>query len=71
MPATGKTERGRIMSEQQPEQTTHPDDGSPLIADEWRLRMIDEGLRSVDQGRVVPHEAVLAILNKKFKRDAA
>lgn len=33
--------------------------------------MIDEGLRSVDEGRVIPHEAVLAMLNKKFKRDAA
>ena len=59
------------MSEQQPEQTINPDDGGPLITDEWRLRMIDEGLRSVDEGRVVPHEAVLAMLNKKFKRDAA
>lgn len=59
------------MSEQNQNQTAKPDDGGPLITDEWRLRMIDEGLRSIEEGRVISHEEVVAMINKKFKRDAA
>lgn len=59
------------MSNQNQNQIVKPDDGGPLITDEWRLRMIDEGLRSIEEGRVIPHEEVVAMINKKFNRDAA
>ncbi|MFO1378869.1 MAG: hypothetical protein U1F63_00605 [Chitinivorax sp.] len=59
------------MSEQNQNQTAKPDDGGPLITEEWQLEMIREGIADIEAGRTIPHEEVVAMVNRLVARDAA
>ena len=59
------------MSEQNQNQTAKPDDGGPLITEEWQLEMIRECIADIEAGRTIPHEEVVAMVNRLVARDAA
>lgn len=59
------------MSEHKQNQTAKQDNSGPLITEEWQLEMIREGLADIEAGRTIPHEEVVAMVNRLVARNAA
>lgn len=59
------------MSEQNQNQAAKPDDGMALALGDWQLEMIREGIADIEAGRTIPHEEVIAMVDRLVSRNAA